>query len=87
MKLIDHLKRLAPADRDAFAQRCETSIGHLNNVGYGYRPCGPELCVLIERESGGAVTRRDLRPDDWWRIWPELVTADHPAPEARQEAA
>jgi len=30
-------------------------------------------CVAIERATGGVVTRKDLRPDDWWKIWPELV--------------
>lgn len=40
----------------------------------------PERCVAIESATAGAVTRRDLRPDDWHRIWPELVTAEHPAP-------
>jgi DNA-binding transcriptional regulator YdaS (Cro superfamily) len=43
--------------------------------------CVPlEHCVAIERATGGAVTRRDLRPDDWHRIWPELVTEAHPEP-------
>jgi len=30
-------------------------------------------CVAIERATNGAVTRRDLRPDDWQAIWPELA--------------
>lgn len=30
-------------------------------------------CVAIERATSGAVTRRDLRPDDWHLIWPELA--------------
>lgn len=40
-----------------------------------------EHCVAIERATGGAVTRRDLRPDDWQSIWPELATpaSVHPA--------
>ena len=42
-------------------------------------------CSDIERATGGAVSRRDLRPDDWHRIWPELVTHEHPAPEADQK--
>lgn len=54
--------------------------------GYADRSPSPEYCVAIERATGGAVSRRDLRPDDWHRIWPELVTADHPAP-ARGEAS
>lgn len=33
----------------------------------------PEHCSAIERFTAGAVTRRDLRPDDWQDIWPELV--------------
>lgn len=32
------------------------------------------FCAAIERATEGAVTRRDLRPDDWHLIWPELVT-------------
>lgn len=45
-------------------------------------------CADVERISGGTVTRRDLRPDDWWRIWPELVDDEHPVPavEARDAA-
>lgn len=45
-------------------------------------------CVAIERATGGAVTRRDLRPDDWRLIWPELVdqSASLPAKPAQQPA-
>jgi DNA-binding transcriptional regulator YdaS (Cro superfamily) len=32
-----------------------------------------ERCVAIERATAGAVTRKDLRPDDWQDIWPELA--------------
>ena len=40
------------------------------------RPVPLERCVAIERATGGAVTRKDLRPVDWQDIWPELaVTA------------
>jgi DNA-binding transcriptional regulator YdaS (Cro superfamily) len=48
-------------------------------------PVPVDHCATIEKAVGGAVTRRDLRPDDWWKVWPELVTAEHPAP--AQEAA
>lgn len=48
-------------------------------IGAG-RPVPERRCVLIEQGLSGAVTRRDLRPDDWWLIWPELVTAEHPVP-------
>ena len=29
--------------------------------------------VQIERATEGAVTRKDLRPNDWAEIWPELA--------------
>jgi DNA-binding transcriptional regulator YdaS (Cro superfamily) len=38
-----------------------------------------ERCSAIERATNGAVTRRDLRPDDWQAIWPELATKTEPA--------
>ena len=44
---------------------------------YGDREPDPANCVAIERATKGMVTRIDLRPDDWYRIWPELAAA-HP---------
>jgi DNA-binding transcriptional regulator YdaS (Cro superfamily) len=35
----------------------------------------PEYCALIEKATGAAVTRKDLRPLDWQKIWPELADA------------
>jgi DNA-binding transcriptional regulator YdaS (Cro superfamily) len=32
-----------------------------------------ERCVDMERATNGAVGRRDLRPNDWQRFWPELI--------------
>lgn len=44
--------------------------------GYAGRKPSPEMAVRIERATAGAVTRRDLRPDDWSAIWPELADGD-----------
>jgi len=41
----------------------------------GHRPVPIIQCVAIERVTGGAVTRRELRPGDWQKIWPELKEA------------
>ncbi len=43
-----------------------------------------EHCTAIEIATSGAVTRRDLRPNDWHLIWPEL--AESQAGTATQEA-
>lgn len=45
-----------------------------------------EHCTAIERATAGAVTRRDLRPDDWHRIWPELASCEAEVLPARQPA-
>lgn len=42
-----------------------------------------ERCVAIEQATGGAVTRRDLRPDDWISIWPELAGSPKRGEKAR----
>ena len=45
--------------------------------------------VQIERATEGAVTRRDLRPDDWHEIWPELAISEEkqPLPSAERSSA
>lgn len=75
MKFVDHLKSLPPDQREELARQCGTSVGHLRNMSYGYRPCSPELAAAIERHTQGAVTRQELRPTDWHLIWPELAPA------------
>lgn len=40
------------------------------------RPVPPKQCVRIEALTGGEVTRRELRPDDWRDIWPELAAKE-----------
>ena len=40
----------------------------------GRMPCA-EYCAGLERATNGAVTRKDLRPNDWASIWPELAAA------------
>jgi len=41
--------------------------------GYSGRIPSPIYCAAIERATNGQVTRRDLRPQDWHLIWPELA--------------
>lgn len=57
---------LTPAERADFADRCGTTVGHLNNIAYDDKTCGEDLAVRIDRESGGKVPVESLRPDvDW----------------------
>ncbi|MDQ3270758.1 MAG: helix-turn-helix domain-containing protein [Pseudomonadota bacterium] len=85
MKLKNYLQCLSTTDREAFAKKLDSSTGHLQNVAYGYRPCAPALAVALERETGGAVSRQELR-DDWQNIWPELVAPTPSTPNTRTRA-
>lgn len=49
-------------ERQAFAQRCGTTIKHLRNVVYGVRPCSPKLAAALERESHGKLHVERLCP-------------------------
>lgn len=49
--------------------------------GYAGRKPDAPYCVAIERATGGAVSRQDLRPDDYWLYWPDL-----PAPASKEAA-
>ena len=40
------------------------------------KPVSAERCVSVERLTGGAVRRQDLRAD-WQEVWPELAKPDH----------
>ncbi|MAK55443.1 MAG: hypothetical protein CML17_06330 [Pusillimonas sp.] len=59
------------------ASELARSLGVSSAVVYQWRvkkrPVPLEYCASIERATDGAVTRRDLRPDDWQEIWPEIA--------------
>lgn len=52
--------------REDLARRCDTSVGQLQQVAYGFRRCGEKLAIAIERETAGQISCEQLRPDvDW----------------------
>lgn len=73
MNLKDHLASLDPVKEANLAAASGATVGHLRNVASGFRAASPILASAIELATAGAVTRRDLRPDDWRLIWPELA--------------
>jgi DNA-binding transcriptional regulator YdaS (Cro superfamily) len=75
MDLKTYFFSLDAEGRDAFASKCGTTRGHMQNVAYGYREPSTELAVAIERESVGSVRRQDLFPDSFTAKWPELAEA------------
>ena len=87
MNLLEHLE----AERGRtkrIAGELAMSPAFLSQIARGGRPCPPERAVELERTTAGHVRRWDLRPDDWHRIWPELIgTEGAPPLPATQEVA
>lgn len=81
MNLKTFLRNLQTLEaKEEFASRCGTTFEYLKQVAYGGKPCGIQLAVNLERESNGDLVRERLRPNDWWKIWPELAERT-PVPE------
>jgi len=70
MELNKYIKTTSRSD---FARAVGVSPDMVYQWIKGIRPIAIERCVAIERATNGAVTRKDLRPNDWASIWPELV--------------
>jgi len=49
------------------------SPAYLSQMATSHRKISAERCFQIEQLTGGIVTRKDLRPNDWHLIWPELA--------------
>ncbi|MCZ4328516.1 Cro/CI family transcriptional regulator [Castellaniella denitrificans] len=56
----------------ALAEKLGVTAVTVSDWAMSKRPVPIIRCVEIEELTGGAVTRKQLRPDDWWQIWPDL---------------
>ena len=65
----------------ALARALKATAPTINQWAKGVRPVPEKMAVAIEAITKGAVTRQDLRPDDWQAIWPELAQPSTPAQE------
>lgn len=82
---IDWAARLVDG-RVELAKKLDVSVSALGN--WKVRGVPVEKCVAIERCTGGVVTRKYLRPEDWPNMWPELAQATiHSAQPATETVA
>jgi DNA-binding transcriptional regulator YdaS (Cro superfamily) len=68
MNLDQYLSRSGAPSMAAFAQSLGKNEAQMRQYRHGYndRRSPPELCVLMERETGGAIRCEDERPDLHW---------------------
>lgn len=65
-EILEYLRSLSPPERDAFAERCHTSVGYLRKAVSTKQQLGVELCIHLDRESGGVLKCERLFPGlDW----------------------
>lgn len=63
----------AVGSQAALADALGVTRGAVNQWKLLHRVVPLEHCTAIEKVSGGAVMRWDLRPNDWHHVWPELI--------------
>lgn len=66
--------------QEALAEQLAVSQPTVSQWATGERPVPPKRCVQIELhvtnlQASTPVKRWDLRPNDWWEHWPELIGA------------
>lgn len=82
MNLKTYISTARRGTASALAEALGVSRSYLSQMTSGAAALSPERCVAIERATSGAVSRQDLRPNDWHQIWPELSEAVAPTPNA-----
>ena len=85
MDLQTYLSGAARGASAAIARAVGVDPVMVSQWSSGLKPVPVVRCPAIEAATNRAVMRWDLRPDDWYRIWPELIGAEG-APRVAQEA-
>ena len=75
MELRTYLDGLPRGGMTAFAKSVGISTVYLSQLAAKQdgRVPSPRLSNRIEKTSGGAVTRQELRPSDFWEVWTDLA--------------
>ena len=87
MKLKNYLSERG---RGAIAELAKAIGGFSSDIS-GYikeespKPVPPKTCVAIEKATTGKVTRKDLRPEDYWEWWPDLAAPEQELPPIPEE--
>ena len=72
MKLNDYLSRKR-GRAAALARVLQVRSVMISQWRHNVKPVPVVRCTPIEQATGGNVTRKELRPDDWFVHWPELT--------------
>lgn len=73
MNLSEYLQKSPRGELLRVSREIGSHSPDVSRWASGDRPIPIDKCWPIEQATNGEVTRKDLRPDDWERIWPELL--------------
>lgn len=86
MSLKNYVAEMSLDQRRAFAKRCGFSLGHLNNLMHGCKPCRADFAINIERETHGEVTAEQMAPTVDWPVVRHKATKKSGADKQRLRA-
>ena len=69
-KLLAYFNALDTKQRAAFLKTAKTGENYLRKTIHTGNVFGTKLCNRIIAASGGRITCKDLRPNDWREHWP-----------------
>lgn len=72
MKLHEYIKQRGRGSISALAKGIKAPTPDVSRWVSGVRDCPPWRCVAIEEFTNGNVTRKELRPHDYKKHWPEI---------------
>ena len=73
MKLDLYFKKQGRGSSHQLAKKINVPSSDVCCWASNKRPVPVKRCIQIEFATDGVVGRKDLRPDDWHEIWPELI--------------
>lgn len=63
-------------EQGIMAKKLGVSTSQMSQMVNGTCAISNKRCLIIEIFTKGEVSRKDLRPNDWHEIWPELATQE-----------
>ncbi|MES2586976.1 MAG: YdaS family helix-turn-helix protein [Pseudomonadota bacterium] len=73
MNLSKYINKHPRGELARLAKAISAHAPDISRWASGKRPVPVHKVASIVDATNGAVTRKDLRPNDWMRIWPELA--------------
>ena len=71
MNLIEYCS--IRGNQSYLAKKTGISPAFINQIARGIRSVPVQSAALIEKATKGEVTRQEMFPNDWEKIWPELA--------------